>query len=41
MVRIGGIATIIGIIAMLLLLRGRNLSGRKLKVVNLKTGGAA
>ena len=41
MVRLGGIATIIGIIAMLLLLRGRNLSARKLKVVKLKTGGAA
>ena len=41
MIRLGGIATIIGIVAMLLLLRRRNPSATKLRAVKLKTGGAA
>jgi hypothetical protein len=39
--RLAGIATVIGIVAMLLLLRRLSPSGRKLKVVKLKPGGAA
>jgi protein SCO1/2 len=39
--RLAGIATVIGIVAMLLLLRRLSPSARKLNVVKLKSGGAA
>jgi protein SCO1/2 len=41
MVRLGGIITIIGIVALLLFLRKRSPDARKLHAVKLKTGGAS